>query len=126
MGDSGDKRSTRRVPLVLWTSCSRLEVDPESIMAVLNQRVPIDIPIGANIPIALDINVPVSYEIPVETDIPVNFIVDVPVETNVPIETEVPVKLDFPVNVPMQDLEINRFLDELRKGLEELARILGA
>ncbi|MEM7113308.1 MAG: hypothetical protein AAF614_12810 [Chloroflexota bacterium] len=96
------------------------------VIPVINQRVPIDIPIGANIPIALDINVPVSYEIPVETDIPVNFIVDVPVSTNVPIDTEVPVQLDFPVTVPMENLEINTFLGELQKGLEELAQMLGA
>lgn len=96
------------------------------VIPVINQRVPINIPIGANIPIALDINVPVSYEIPVETDIPVNFVVEVPVETEVPIETEVPVKLDFPVTVPMQDLEINTFLNELQASLEELAQMLGA
>lgn len=96
------------------------------VLPVINQRVPVDIPIGANIPIALDINVPVSYEIPVQTDIPINFVVDVPVETEVPIDTEVPVKLDFPVTVPMENLEVNTFLGELQKGLEELARMLGA
>ena len=93
---------------------------------IINQRVPVDIPIGANIPIALDINVPVSYEIPVQTDIPINFVVDVPVETEVPIDTEVPVKMDFPVTVPMENLEINTFLQQLQAGLERLAAMLGA
>lgn len=96
------------------------------VIPVINQRVPIQIPIGANIPIALDINVPVSYEIPVQTDIPINFIVEVPVETEVPINTEVPVKMEFPVTVPMENLEVNTFLQQLQEGLTRLATLLGA
>ena len=104
----------------------RIDHNVEVFVTILGQRIPIDIPIGANIPIALDINVPVSYEIPVQTNIPINFIVDVPVETEVPINTEVPVQMEFPVTVPMENLEVNIFLQQLQEGLEKLAALLGA
>lgn len=86
---------------------------------ILNQLIPIEIPIKTNIPVKLNIEVPLNYDIPIETEIPVNLTVDIPIEAEIPIDEEISVKLDFPVTVPLEDTEIPTFIDRLAQGLRD-------
>ncbi len=91
---------------------------------ILNQLIPIEIPIKTNIPVQLDIEVPLNYDIPIEAEIPVNLTVDIPIETEIPVDENIPVELDFPVTVPLEDTEIPGFIDQLAQGLRDAAERL--
>lgn len=84
---------------------------------ILNQPIPIEIPIKTDIPVSLNIEVPIDYTIPVETEIPVDLNLTVPIETEIPVNEAIPVQLDFPVTVPLEDTELPSFINRLAQGL---------
>lgn len=88
---------------------------------IINQNVPIDLPIRTDVPINLDVSVPIRTEIPVRTDIPVNLTVNVPIAAEIPIDEEIPVQLDFPVTVPLAETGVPALLDAFAAGLRRLA-----
>ncbi|MEM9776408.1 MAG: hypothetical protein AAF902_17660 [Chloroflexota bacterium] len=91
---------------------------------ILNQTIPIEIPIKTDIPVNLNIEVPIDYTIPVETEILVDLDLKVPVETEIPVDENIPVQLDFPVTVPLEDTELPDFIDRLAEGLRTAAEKL--
>jgi len=91
---------------------------------ILNQPIPIEIPIKTDIPVNLNVEIPLDYTIPIETEIPVNLTVDFPIETEIPVNEQVPVQMDFPVTVPLEDTEIPGFMQQIADGLRGAAERL--
>ncbi|MEM7797715.1 MAG: hypothetical protein AAF633_00880 [Chloroflexota bacterium] len=87
---------------------------------VINQTVPILLPIRASIPVNLDVSEPLSYDIPVETEIPVDITVDIPIKTSFPVNEEIPVQIDFPVTIPVEETGLPQIIDALRDGLRQV------
>lgn len=87
---------------------------------VINQTVPILLPIRASIPVNLDVTIPLQYDIPVKTEIPIDITVDIPVKTQFPIREEIPVKLDFPVTIPVMDTGLPQILNGIKDQLSGL------
>jgi hypothetical protein len=103
-----------------------IPIDTDFIVQVdipLIGRTGIPIPIVTNIPVNLTVDVPIRRLIPVETEIEIDFWVDVPIQSDIPINTELPVKLDFPVIISLEQLGLDRLLDELRDALRQLAGV---
>lgn len=88
---------------------------------VINQTVPILLPIRASIPVNLDVTIPLKYDIPVKTEIPVDLTVDIPIKTSFPINEEIPVQLDFPVTIPVKETGLPEIIDALRDGLSRIS-----
>jgi hypothetical protein len=91
------------------------------VIPILNQTVPLPIPINTNIPIVLDVVVPISQTIPIQTNIPINLMIDVPVSAEFPIQTDVPVQLTVPVNVPVEELGLAAMMSNIADALRSLA-----
>jgi hypothetical protein len=94
------------------------------VIPLINQTVPLPIPINTNIPIVMNVVVPISQTIPIQTNIPINLEVEVPVSAEFPIQTEVPVQLTVPVNVPVENLGLGAMMDSIAEALRGLARSL--
>jgi hypothetical protein len=110
-------QDTINVPLDEVVSIDR---DVTVNLSILGQRVPVNIPIRADVPIRLDADIPLDLEVPVSAEVPLNIVVDVPVNTELALDTAVPVQLDIPVVLPLGDLRLNDFLNELRELGERL------
>ena len=103
-----------------------IPVDPSIAIKIpiLNQPIPIEIPIKTDIPVKLNVEIPLDYTIPIETEIPVNLTVDIPIETEIPVDEQIPVEIDFAVTVPLEDTDIPGFMEQIANGLRSAAERL--